>query len=226
MCARRVAADERDRLDRRVVADEVDGVVGAVDDVEHALRHPRLDRQLRQSHCGERHALRGLEDEGVAADGGHREHPERDHRGEVERRDPAAHAERHAVRVNVDARRHVLHRLAHLEAGGAARVLHHLQPPEDVPLRVVDRLAVLHRQYTRQLLRMLADERLQPEHHARAVGDGGARPRGERRLGGGGGGVHLALGGDGGVREHALRRGADDFDVLGRLRLDKLAVDE
>eukprot|EP00966_Prymnesium_polylepis_P060622 1406917-Prymnesium_polylepis.2 len=85
--------------------------------------------------------------------------------------------------MDVDAGADVLHGLAHLEGGGGARVLDHLQPAEDVALGVVDRLAVLHRQDLRELIGVLSDQRLQPEHDARAVGDGGVGPAGEGGLG-------------------------------------------
>jgi hypothetical protein len=59
LCVGRAAAAAH--LDCGVVADEVDAVVGAVDHVEHALRHAglikgitrlRLRLRLRLRHCG------------------------------------------------------------------------------------------------------------------------------------------------------------------------------
>ena len=73
--------------------------------------------------------LTGLHDVGVAADGGHGEHPERDHGGEVEGRDAGADAERGAECGEV----HVLadpgHGLAQQQVGVTAAVLHHLPSP-------------------------------------------------------------------------------------------------
>ena len=54
--------------------------------------------------------LRRLQDERVAAGERRRPHPHRDHRGEVERRDPGDDAERLADRVDVDAGRGLLAR--------------------------------------------------------------------------------------------------------------------
>ncbi len=67
------------------------------------------------SHCasnspGAGIALRGLEDEGVAADQRHRKHPQRHHGRKVERRDAGGHAQRLAQRVAVDARADVRRR--------------------------------------------------------------------------------------------------------------------
>ena len=89
--------DERDGVDVRVVADEVDGVVLSVDDVDDPVRHAGLLHEFDQGHAGRGVALRGLHDVGVAADGGHGKHPEGDHGGEVEGCDPGADAQRRAV---------------------------------------------------------------------------------------------------------------------------------
>ena len=67
---------ERDRLDVRVVADEVDGVVLAVDDVDDAVGHAGLPQELDERHARGGVPLGGLHHVRVAADGAHREHPE------------------------------------------------------------------------------------------------------------------------------------------------------
>ncbi len=78
-----VASGAVPHLDCRVVANEVDAVVGAVDHVEHALGHTSLlihytflvkllrglgdlMRELHELHGGGRHALRGFHDVSVA----------------------------------------------------------------------------------------------------------------------------------------------------------------
>lgn len=78
-----VTSDERDGSDVLVVADEVDGGLGAVDDVDHSRRHTSLQRKLGAHHSGGGVVLRGLENHGVACSDGHGEHPQRDHGGEV-----------------------------------------------------------------------------------------------------------------------------------------------
>ena len=154
-----------------------------MDDVEHAIRQPRLSGELGEAHGGERHALRRLEDVRISRDHAHREHPQRDHRGKVEGRDASAHAKWQAVGVHVGRARHSGDGLAHLQRGGRASVLDHLEPAEDVALGVVDRLTMLGREQSRQLVLVLADERLQLEHDARTVAHRGGAPRRECRLG-------------------------------------------
>ena len=97
-----VGADEGDGADVGVVADEVDGVVGAVDEVDCARGEARLHGELHEADRGERHALRRLEDVGVAEDARKRVHPERYHGGEVEGGDTGADAEGLPVGVGVD----------------------------------------------------------------------------------------------------------------------------
>lgn len=80
---RLVTADEADGLDGRLVKDEVDSAVSAVDDVNNTLGEASLLDQLGQDHGRARVTFGGLEDKGVAGDGGDRNAPERDHGREV-----------------------------------------------------------------------------------------------------------------------------------------------
>lgn len=89
-----------------MITDEVNSVVLSVDDVDDSVGHAGLLCKLDQGHAGRGVTLRGLHDVGVAADGCHREHPERDHGGEVERGDSGADAQRSAVGSQI----HVLER--------------------------------------------------------------------------------------------------------------------
>ena len=73
------------------------------DDVQHALGRTRLHHQFAQTHRQRGITLRRLQDEGVADGDGDAEHPHRDHRGEIERRDAGADAKRLAHRIDVDA---------------------------------------------------------------------------------------------------------------------------
>mmetsp|Transcript_8214 Transcript_8214/g.21518 ORF Transcript_8214/g.21518 Transcript_8214/m.21518 type:complete len:309 (+) Transcript_8214:400-1326(+) len=112
--ARRVTADERDGLDLGSVADEVDGVVLAMDDVEHAVGKASLEGELGEAHGCERHSLRGLHHIRVSARDAHREHPQRYHGWEVERSDARAHSKRVAVGMHIGGIRDTSHRLTHL----------------------------------------------------------------------------------------------------------------
>merc|ERR1719322_527801 len=83
----RVSTDKGDCSDVRMITDEVDGVMLTVDDIDDTIWHTRLLEKLQQRHAGRGVPLTGLHDVGVAADGGHGEHPQRDHGREVEGRD-------------------------------------------------------------------------------------------------------------------------------------------
>ena len=68
-------ADEADGLDGGVREDGVDGGLVAVDDVEDAVGQAGFLEHLGEEDGGAGVALAGLEDEGVAAGEGDREHP-------------------------------------------------------------------------------------------------------------------------------------------------------
>ena len=98
---------------------------------------------------------------------------------------PAAHAERLAQRVRVDAGADRLGRLALQQVRGAAGELDDLEPALDLAARVLDRLAVLGRDHARELVRVGGDELAEAEQHVRASGERLRAPRAE--AGGGGG---------------------------------------
>jgi hypothetical protein len=58
--------DDISYLDVWVVTDEVDAVVGSVDDIENTLRYAGLMRELHKTHSSGRHALRRLQHVSVA----------------------------------------------------------------------------------------------------------------------------------------------------------------
>ena len=97
----------------------------AVHHVEHAVGQPRLLEQLGHAHAARGHFLGRLEDEGIAAGDRHREHPQRHHRREIERRDAGAHAHRLEHGVAVDAAADVLGMLALEQMRSAAGELDH-----------------------------------------------------------------------------------------------------
>ena len=103
-----------------------------------ASRHSSARQQRRR-----RVLLRRLEHERVAAGDRDREHPQRHHRREVERRDPGDHAERLADRVGVDAGGDVLGVAALEQVRDAAGELDHLDAAGDLAERVGVDLAVL-----------------------------------------------------------------------------------
>ena len=137
-----------------------------VQDARHvdADRGPRLDHQLGEAHGDGRVALGRLQDEGIAAGDGDAEHPHRDHRGEVERRDPGADAERLAHRIDVDPRPRAFREFALQRMGNAAGELDDLKAALDVAFRVRDHLAVLAGERLGQRVHLALDEPLEFEH--------------------------------------------------------------
>ena len=95
-------ADEADRLHPPFVQQRIHCNLVAMDDVEHAVGQPRLFQQIGHEQRRRRVALGRLEDEGVAAGDGDREHPQRHHRGEIERSDAGDHAQRRVLAPAVD----------------------------------------------------------------------------------------------------------------------------
>ena len=123
-----VEPDERHGGHVGVLQERVDRLLVAVDDVEDALGQSGLGPQLGQDQGGRRVPLAGLEHEGVAAGDGHREHPHRHHRREVERRDADADTQRLPERVQVDPRRDLCREVALEQLRDAAGELDDLQP--------------------------------------------------------------------------------------------------
>ncbi len=226
MRADRGRADEGDGHDVRVAAQRVDRALAAVDDVEHAGRHPRLQSELGEEHGSDRVLLRWLEHEGVAADDGHGKHPQRDHRRKIERRDAGAHTDRLAQRVGVDAARDVLRELAELQGADGTGVLHDLEAAKHIALGIRQGLALLGAQGLRNAAHVLANERLQLEHDARARRDRGVLPGLECRFRRGDGGLDLRIRGERYLREHLLGRRIDDVAPFAGLRFDEPAVEQ
>lgn len=78
-----VATDEANGLDGRLVQDEVDGLRGPVDDVDHTRGHAGFLAKLRQDHGGAGVPLGRLHHQAVTGDRGNRDTPEGNHSGEV-----------------------------------------------------------------------------------------------------------------------------------------------
>ena len=91
------------------------------------------------------------------------EHPHRDHRREVERRDPGDDAERLADLVDVDAGRRLLAEAALQQVRDAARELDVLEAAGDLAERVGRDLAVLGGQQRRDLVAVRVDQVPDPE---------------------------------------------------------------
>ena len=219
-------ADEADRLDVGIVEDRVDRFLVAVDDVENAGRAARLDEEFGQAHRHAGVALGRLEDEGVAAGDRRRELPQRDHRGEVERRDAGDDAERLAHRIDVDAGAGAVGVFALHQMRRAESEFDHFDAALDVALGVDERLAVLARENVGELVGVLGDEVVEFHQHAGAALRIGRAPGGLRRLGVENRGAHLRGGGERDRAAHRPVHRLKHFARPPRGARDALAADE
>ena len=220
-----VAADEADGLDGRLVQNKVDGAVGAVHDVDDALGEAGLLDEFRQNHGGAGVALRRLEDQRVAGNGGDGDAPQRNHGGEVEGADGRHDTERFPV----GARFHVLghfEELALEKLGSTAGGLGDLQAAQHVALGVGKGLALLEGDAGGETVPVLADEGDELEHDGLAVEDGGVLPRLKSLLGRVDGGLELLVRVLGHAGDEVVGGGVVEVDVLGGGRGDELVVDE
>src|SRR5690606_26240443 len=134
------------------VEDCVHRFLVAVDDVENAGWQTRLDEKLGQPQRHARVALRGLQDEGIAAGERRADLPQRDHRREVERRDTGDDAERLAHGKDVDPWAGTIGELALQQMRSADRSFDDFEAALYVPARIGDRLAVFASQYVREFV--------------------------------------------------------------------------
>ena len=221
-----IPSDKGDSSDVRIITNEVDTVVLAVDDIDHAVRKTGLLEQLEQRHAGGGVPLTWLHDVGVATDGRHREHPERDHGGEVEGRDTSTHPKGRPEGGEI----HVLadsgHGLAQQQVCVAAAVLHHLQPSHHVALGVGQGLALLQGDQLGQLSDVGLDELLVSEHDLLSRHCTGLTPGSKCRLGTLHCLLHLGLGSLGHLGDHLVSGGVVDVYPSLRAGLHPLTVDD
>ena len=195
----------------------VDGDLVALHDAEDAGRQARLGEQLGHEQRGRRVLLARLEDERVAARERERVHPHRDHRREVERRDPGDDAERLAVARRVDARGDLLRALALHQLRDPAGELDDLQAALHLAARVVEGLAVLARDDAGEVVAARGEQLAVGEHDGRALGERGGAPAGERRARRAGGAVDVGGGGERDPPRDLAGRGVVDVaEALGR----------
>ncbi len=219
-------ADEADRLNVGIVEDGVDRFLVAVDDIEDAGRPARLDEQFAEPHRHAGIALRRFQDEGVAAGDRRRELPQRDHRGEIERRDAGDDAERLAHRIEVDAGAGAIGVFALHQMRNAEREFDHLDAALDVALGVGDRLAVLAREDVGELVVVLGDEIDELHQDAGAALRIDRGPGRLRRLGVLDRRAHLGLGGERDMGAHRAVHRLENVGRSTRLAGDVLAADE
>ena len=223
--SRRVSTNKRDGSDVWIITNEVDTVVLAMDYIDHAVRESSLFEELQQRHAGSGVSLTGLHDVGVAADGGHGEHPERDHGGEVEGgdtgADPQGRPEGGEVHILADPG----HGLAQQQVGVAAAVLHHLEPSHHVTLGICQGLALLQSDQLGQLPDVGLDELLVSEHDLLPRHGAGLAPRSESPLGALHRLLHLCLGSLGHLSDHLIGGGVVDIYPPVSAGLHPLTID-
>ena len=98
-----------------------------------------------------------LQNNGVTDGDGWRNHPERDHAGEVEGRNSCDHPQWLADRVRIDARAGALCELALLQMRNAAHKFHHIQTALQLAGRIAQQFAMLGGHQVDDLLPMLFD---------------------------------------------------------------------
>ena len=192
--------DKADRADGRVVEDRIDHFLVAMHDLENPGRHACFQKEFRQTVGHARVAFRWLQNEGIADTGRNRTHPQRDHRGEIERRNACANAQWLAHRPDIDAgsRAMGIFPLQHMRQ--AAAELHNLKPALNIALAVGDDLAMFGAQHMSEFVHMLFDQGFEIEHHARTALRVHCGPCGLRCLCGGHSGIQ-----HGPVTQHYLR---------------------
>ena len=218
--------DEGHRLDVCVSAECIHHALAAMHHVEHAGWHTGFQRQLHQQHGRQRVLLGRLEYKGVTAGNRHREHPQRNHRREVERGDAGAYADRLAQGVGIHAAGHVLGELTHLQGANGTSVLHHFQATKNIALGIGNGLALLGAEDYSNALGMFADQGLELKHDAHARADRREFPGLERLMGSVDGRVDFIGGGKRDFGQHLLGGRVDDVLPLGGLGLDPLTVDQ
>src|SRR5690606_16691264 len=114
-------------------------------------------------------AFGGLEDETIAAGDGQRIHPHRHHSREVERRYTGDDAERLTVGVGIDRWADIAAELALEELRNTAGKIDAVDAARQLAHRVVMHLAVLARDFSRQLVGMFFEQFLELEHHPRTL---------------------------------------------------------
>ncbi|MNR01072.1 hypothetical protein D3C85_1168660 [compost metagenome] len=210
--ADRHRTDEGDGADIRVGEQAVDHLAGAVQHLQHALGCAGLDKQLGQAVGGHGVLFRRLEDEAVAGGDGQGKHPQRNHRREVERGDADAYAQRLNPTGGVDIAGHVLHGLAHHQAGDIGRLFDHLDAAPDVALGVGQGLAGFLGEDFRQFVVVFLEQVLITQHQPGAIGHRHFAPGEEGGLGAGDGGLDLLGRGFRRQGQHLLGRRVGDFD--------------
>ena len=219
-------ADETDGADIGVCQQGLDLLLAAMDHLHQPVRSAGLGQQLHQPVGDRRILLRGFQHEGVAAGDAQREHPQRHHRREVERRDAGAHPDGLDEAVGIDAPRDVLHRLAHHQRGDAARMLRHLDAAPDLAPRILPGLAGIPAQEPGNVVLVLLQDVLVGEEQPRPLRRRHVAPGPKGRLRPLDRAVHLVGSGEGNLAEHLLGGGIGHVDAAGAAVYESTVYEE
>ena len=218
--------DETHGLDVRVFENGIDGVLVAIDDLQHARRAARFHEKFGQAQRYARILFARLVDEAIAASDGDAEHPHRDHGREVERRDAGDNAKRLAHGIDVDAGAGAFGIFALLQMRDAAGEFDHLDAAQHIAARIRQHLAMFGGEHGRQLIHIGFDQRFEIEHHPRAalgIDRGPFRKCLQRMFDGL---AHLGAGGERHLGLHLADGGVIDVAEAAGGALHLLAVEE
>ena len=164
-----------------MIENGVDHFLVAVHHLADAFGKTCLDKQFCKPHRQAWVTFAWLDDEGITRRNRGAAHPQRDHAGEVERRNACTNANRLAHRIDVDAGASPLSIFALQHMWNAAAKFDDFKPALDIALTVGDNLAVFGRQHMRQIVHIGLDQPFEFKHHPRTPLRVGHRPSRLRR---------------------------------------------
>src|SRR6185437_3731703 len=147
----------------------IDSHLVTMHDVENTFWQTRLVQQLGQTYRDRRIALRGFQQEGVAAGQCHREHPTRHHGGKIERGDSRYDTQGLAQRPVVDSVADLVRVLPLEQMRNATRKLDDFHTPRDFAACVALDLAMLAGYERREFIDMCIEQLFEAEQNARAL---------------------------------------------------------
>ncbi len=184
-------ADEADAGDVGVGDDGFDGFAAALDDLEDVGGQAGFGEEFGEDKAGRGVLLGGFEDEAIAGGECDRDHPERDHGGEVEGRDAGDDAEGLAHGPAVDPGCDGFGVFAFEEMGDAAGEFDHFDAALHFAFGIGQGFAVFGGDGGGDALGVALHQFLEFKHDAGAAQRGGGGPGGPGGVGGGDGGVNL-----------------------------------
>ena len=218
-------AHEADGGHARVGEQRVHGFFVTVHHVQHTRWQAGLQGQFSHQQSAAGVALRGFQDEGVAAGHGHGPHPQRHHHGEVERGDAGGDAQALKLAPRVDVGADVFAVLAFEQLRRVRGVFDVFNAALQLAHGVAQHFAVLGGDQRANFVGVVFQQNFELAHDAGAFERRRGAPSGVGRLGAGNGEFHGELvsqqnalfGQAGGGVEHVLRAGA---------AVDELAVNQ